>query len=90
MKTESGIPISRAKWGCLKKRGKLVFIKSQGGEEQGPETERSTILDKKTKTKNLFYIKSQERVFVSHNRKTYLSIKGQDGEPVSYQELKLV
>lgn len=90
LKTESGCPISRAKGGCFKRHGKLVFIKSQKEVEQGSETERSTILDEKIKTKSLFYIKSRGKVPVGRNRKTYHLTKSQDRELVLYQELKVV
>lgn len=90
LKTESDYPISRAKRGCFKRRGELVLIKSRGGVEQGLEMEKSTILNEKANTKSLFYIKSQKGVLVSRNRKTYHPIKGQNGESIPYQELKVV
>ena len=52
-------------------------------------TERPTTLQK-TETKSLSHIKSQEGVLVSRNRKTYHPTKPWDGEPVLYQELKVL
>lgn len=90
MKKESGYPILRAIGGCLKRQGELVFIKSQEI-KQGPETEKSTILNEKVKIESFFYTKSREKVPVlGRNRKSYHPTKGLDGEPVLYQELKVV
>lgn len=77
-KIESGCLISKIKGRCLKRQKELVFIKSQGGVDQGLGIERFTILNEKSKTESLFYIKSQNGVFVSRNRKTYHSIKDQN------------
>lgn len=52
--------------------GRFVLIKSEKRVEQRLGIERSTILDKKAKTENLFYIKSQGKVLAPRTRSTGL------------------